>query len=100
MTVVIYVTKTRVPTPHDRGLGTSSPHFAAISRVFPFGEIKSVLFHRDERNHGQDDFLDSVFPTNQALMMVLEASNLQAAVRREVVSLGWLPLTLKEGSVM
>lgn len=97
--VVIYVTKMRVPTPHGRGLGVSSPHFAAISRVFPFGEIKSMLFHREDVTMDKMTCW-TVFPTSQAPVMVLEASNLQAAVRREVVFLEWLRLTLKEGSVM
>lgn len=44
--------------------------------------------------------LDSVFLTSQALVMVLEPSDLQAAVRREADSLEWLPLALKGRSVM
>lgn len=37
----------RVSALHGRGLGASSPHFAAISHVLPFDEIKSVLFGSD-----------------------------------------------------
>lgn len=37
----------RVSTLRDGDLGASSPHFAVISRVLPFGEIKSVLFGSD-----------------------------------------------------
>lgn len=96
MTVVtIHVVKTRVPTPRGRGLEASSPHFAAISCVFPFGDNKPVLY-RDDLTMDKMTCWTLSFPP---VTMVLEASKLQASVRREVVSLGWLPLTLKEGSV-